>query len=307
MNTQTTDELLQHPHTDPAVTQTLARIRHELRTPLNHILGYAELLMDQADEEGRTQWKADLGKIQSAGQRLLELMSVLFSENPETDVYTAPGTQSSGIAKTITWATMTGENPPLESVISLVSRQTLSEAIKTGAPSQFPLLVVDDEPNNREVLSRLLQNMGYVVEEAGSGEVALQMMARRNYDVVFLDVMMPVMDGYETLCAITGDEVLQYTPVIMVSALDELQVVAHCLEAGARDFLPKPFNTTILKARLTATLESKRLRDQEQELFLLLANAHEKLQTVESKRGGLVQDLMGDLRVALSAINRPEP
>ena len=304
MNTPITDDLL---HSDPAITQTLARIRHELRTPLNHILGYAELLIEQADEEGKTQWKADLQKIQGAGQRLLELMSVLLSENPETDLYTAPGTMSSGVAKSITCRAMTGGNPRLEPVISLASRRTMSEAMQNVAPAHFPLLIVDDEPNNREVLGRLLTGMGYAVEEAPDGETALRMMAQTNYDVVFLDVMMPVMDGYETLQAITADDVLQYTPVIMVSALDELQVVAHCLEAGAQDFLPKPFNTTILRARLAATLERKRLRDQEQELFLLLADAHEKMRTVETKRGGMVHDLMGDLRVALSAINKPEP
>ena len=287
------------------VTQTLAHIRHELRTPLNHILGYAELLIDQAEEEGKEEWKQDLEKIQGAGRRLLELMSLLLTENPPSRLYIPPGTTSNGVGKSVTFAAMTGEKPELESVVSLASRKTTTETGQTIIPAQLPLLVVDDEPNNREVLVRLLRQMGYTVEEADNGKTALQLITQNAYDVVFLDIMMPVMDGFQTLQAINADDVLKYTPVIMISALDELQVVAHCIEAGAQDYLPKPFNSTLLKARLAATLERKQLRDQEQELFAQLAEAHARLQEVDQLRGTMMQDLMGDLRVMLTASQKP--
>lgn len=285
------------------VTQALVSIRHELRTPLNHILGYAELLIDQADEEGKTETVNDLRKIQAAGRRLTEMLNVLLTDSPR-GFYVAPGTNSSGTGKGVTYAAMSGANPTVEPVLSLASRKTATETGQMIIAPDLPLLVVDDEPDNREVLTRLLRQMGYTVLEAKNGKEALRILEMTPCDVVFLDMMMPIMNGYQTLQAIAADEVLQYTPVIMISALDELQVVAHCIEAGAQDYLPKPFNSTILKARLAATLERKRLRDQEQELLAQLAEAYQRLGEIDQIRGTMTQELMTDLRGTLTAIQK---
>lgn len=285
------------------VTQALVSIRHELRTPLNHILGYAELLIDQADEEGKTETAKDLRKIQAAGRRLTEMLNVLLTDSPR-GFYVAPGTNSSGTGKGVTYAAMSGANPTVEPVLSLASRKTATETGQMIIAPDLPLLVVDDEPDNREVLTRLLRQMGYTVLEAKNGKEALRILEMTPCDVVFLDMMMPIMNGYQTLQAIAADEVLQYTPVIMISALDELQVVAHCIEAGAQDYLPKPFNSTILKARLAATLERKRLRDQEQELLAQLAEAYQRLGEIDQIRGTMTQELMADLRGTLTAIQK---
>jgi CheY-like chemotaxis protein len=293
--------------TGDELTQTLAQVRHELRTPLNHIIGYSELLLDQAEEEGRGNWKTDLGKIRDAGRQLLSLLSLLLTpEGMNRRLYAPPGTDTTGAGKPLRVL----EGGMLAPVTALASTPTGSQAAKV-VRADLPLMVVDDDANNREVLSRLLGGMGYRVREASDGSEAMALLAAAPCDVIFLDVIMPEMDGYQTLKAIQEDEVLRYTPVIMISGVDELQVVAHCIEAGAQDYLPKPFNPTLLKARLAGTLERKRLRDQEQELFAQLAEAHdrlsaanEQLRDIERMRGDMVAELMQDLRGALTAMDQ---
>ena len=125
------------------------------------------------------------------------------------------------------------------------------------------LLVVDDVEMNRDLLARRLRQQGHAVETAENGREALERLRREEFDLVLLDVMMPEMDGYQVLEELRADERLRGLPVIMVSALNEIESVVRCIEAGAEDYLPKPFNPVILRARVEATLEKKRLRDQE--------------------------------------------
>lgn len=260
----------------------LARVRHELRTPLNHILGYAELLEEQASDENRTEWATDLRKIQVAARRLLHLLTVLLSENNSGQTYRMPGTEQDGTGRAVLLSVLMDN----DSVVSPVLRPTNApaDALRQQAKNALPILVVDDEPGNRDVLARMLAAFGFTVEQAPNGAAALEKMQADVYDAVFLDVLMPVMDGYATLQAIHADEVLQFTPVIMVSALDELETVAQCLAAGAEDFMPKPFNQTILQARLAATLDRKRLRDQEHDLLAELAEAQNLMREWNQKQ-----------------------
>jgi class 3 adenylate cyclase len=126
------------------------------------------------------------------------------------------------------------------------------------------LLIVDDVENNRFTLRRRLKRLGYEnVEEAVDGRAALASLAKDSFDLVLLDVMMPGLSGYEVLEEIKGDMDLRDIPVIMVSALDEVESVIKCIDLGAEDYLPKPFDPTLLRARVAASLEKKRLRDQE--------------------------------------------
>jgi adenylate cyclase len=126
-------------------------------------------------------------------------------------------------------------------------------------------LIVDDSAVNRQLLKRHLASMGIDAHEAVDGRSAIEALrdVGNQIGVVLLDVVMPEMDGYETLAAIKADDVLRHVPVIMVSGVDELVSVVRCIQLGATDYLPKPFNPTILAARVRASMAEKRMRDLE--------------------------------------------
>jgi len=126
-------------------------------------------------------------------------------------------------------------------------------------------LVVDDERMNRLLLRRALETEGHVVVEAANGREALERLREDAPDVVLLDLVMPELDGYETLQQIKADPNLAHVPVIIISGVDELGSVVRCIEMGATDYLPKPFEPAILRARLQSSLAAKRLRDLERE------------------------------------------
>ena len=128
---------------------------------------------------------------------------------------------------------------------------------------QIRILVVDDEPSMREMLGIVLRRDGYEVCVAENGRQALERIAAEELDLVMLDIMMPELDGYQVLEKLRADGTLERLPVIMISAVTEIESVVRCIEMGATDYLPKPFNTVLLKARVGATLEKKRLRDKE--------------------------------------------
>ncbi len=121
------------------------------------------------------------------------------------------------------------------------------------------VLVVDDNEMNRDMLSRRLQRQGCEVMVAEDGQNALDLLQEHPFDLVLLDIMMPRMNGYEVLERMRSDPHLRFVPVIMISAVDELDSVVKCIELGADDYLFKPFNPVLLKARVSASLEKKRL------------------------------------------------
>ena len=127
------------------------------------------------------------------------------------------------------------------------------------------ILVVDDERMNRMLLRRALTDQGHQVIEAVNGRQALERLAAEPVDVVLLDIVMPEMDGYATLAAIKSDPALRDLPIIVISGVDEIASVVRCIEMGATDYLPKPFEPAVLRARLDTSLEAKRLRDLELE------------------------------------------
>jgi serine phosphatase RsbU (regulator of sigma subunit) len=126
------------------------------------------------------------------------------------------------------------------------------------------VLVVDDTELNRDLLTRRVQRLGHEVRTAENGRVALERLREEAFDVVLLDVMMPEVGGEEVLRTMKGDPALLHVPVIMISALEDAEVVARCISLGADDYLPKPFDPSILRARLGASLAKKRLHDREQ-------------------------------------------
>ena len=127
------------------------------------------------------------------------------------------------------------------------------------------VLVADDERMNRLLLRRALEAEGREVREAADGVAALEVLRSEAIDVVLLDIVMPVMDGYSALAAIKSDPALAHLPVIIISGVDEIESIVRCIEMGATDYLPKPFRAPILHARLEASLAAKRLRDLELE------------------------------------------
>ncbi len=129
------------------------------------------------------------------------------------------------------------------------------------------ILVVDDNRVNSLLLSRGLEQQGHTVLFAEHGREALDLLRSQHFDLMLLDVLMPDLDGYQVLAELKLDPHLRDIPVIMTSSLDELDSVVKCVEMGAEDYLPKPINRVLLNARITASLEKKRLRDQQRELI----------------------------------------
>jgi len=142
--------------------------------------------------------------------------------------------------------------------------------IQPGAPNVTEardepgrVLVVDDSRINRRLLTDALCDLGHYVRAAEHGKRALELLGEEQFDVVLLDLLMPVLDGYATLAAIKSDPSLSHLPVIMISAVHQLESVVRCIDLGATDYLPKPFSAAVLRARLRSSLAAKRLRDTE--------------------------------------------
>jgi adenylate cyclase len=134
-----------------------------------------------------------------------------------------------------------------------------------GGPGR--LLVIDDNKVMRLLLARGLEQQGHSVAMAAGGKDGLEMLHKERFDIVLLDIQMPEMDGYQVLERINSDPALRDIPVIVTSSLDEMDGVARCISMGAEDYLTKPLNPILLKARIGASLEKKRLRDQQRELI----------------------------------------
>lgn len=133
------------------------------------------------------------------------------------------------------------------------------------------LLIVDDNRVNRILLARGLEQDGHKVETAEDGKQALEKLRSGSFDLVLLDIEMPEMNGYQVLETCLQDSELRNIPIIMTSSLDEINSVVKCVELGAEDYLNKPINPILLRARVNASLEKKRLRDEQRKLFRTFA------------------------------------
>ena len=310
--------------TTPLSREALAELRHELRTPVNHVVGYAEMLLEDAADPALAGRRAGLEEALAGAREALALINGTIGPT-RTDVggdevlqlYESLREPRGRISRAITTLLAT---PDAERDASLGDdlRRILSAAERLGHPPaaagaaapvqergarpdaapvaaartgntgdhpaerQARILVVDDVADNREVLRRRLEREGHAVETAEHGRRALELVARHPYDLVLLDVLMPELDGYAVLDALKGDPATRDIPVIMISALDELPGIVRCIERGAEDYLHKPFDPVLLRARINASLEKKRLRDLEVEYLREVNRVIEAATAVEA-------------------------
>jgi two-component system sensor histidine kinase/response regulator len=272
-------ELVRHP--------LPSNLIHDLRTPLSQIIGYAEMLTEQAEESGNQGFVRELPKIRAAGYRLLNLINDNFQSVQAAVTPAAAGAAIGG--------------PPTSTDHDPAAGNAATGILATGVAEGY-LLVVDDVAANREVLSHRLQSEGYTIATAENGIQALEMLGADTFDLVLLDIMMPQMDGFEVLRRMKAAERLQHIPVLMISALNELDSVARAIQMGAEDYLPKPFNPILLKARVTACLEKKHAHDREVLLFEQLQQNYERLQELEKSRDDLTNMIVHDMRTPLTAL-----
>lgn len=164
------------------------------------------------------------------------------------------------------------------------------------------ILVVDDDRMSTMMLTRVLKSIGHTVTSTTSGHTALELLDTTPFDVVILDCLMPEMDGYEVLENIRKRESLKDLAIIMVSGVEDMASVVACLELGARDYLNKPFDPAVLRARIQNALAQKRSREREAKLFADLNANYEKLRELESLRDSLIHMIVHDLRVPLTNV-----
>jgi adenylate cyclase len=227
------------------------RLRHDLRTPLNAIKGYSELLIEDMEEEGGDDpLRADLAKLKGAADQLLGQIDAMAALARQQDAETFDG------------------GPALQAHVVADVLRTL-EPQRGGETAARPsrILVVDDNAANRDVLERRLGREGHQVVGVASGAAALDVLAAQDFDLVLLDLIMPDMSGFEVLRRLKASDRSGHIPVIVISALDDIDAVVRCIEAGAEDYLTKPFNPVLLRARIGASLERKWLRDREKQFI----------------------------------------
>jgi len=281
--------------------QSPAHLRHEHRTPVNHIIGYSELLIEDADARNLGPFVGVFQQIHDGGLELLELIQSAFGEyaGPLGDLdYAAFRTSirmtAAEMAETVkslaedmdrghrqTLADLEAISWAIRRLLELAGQDVASVEAKQAKPARRStdfgrdetlvpvrrsggkILIADDDAANRNLLRRRLECEGHEVVEARDGLEVLDALKVSPCDLVLLDILMPVMDGFQALAKIKQDPRLCELPVIMISALDELQNVVRCIEMGAEDYLSKPFNRVLLRARIGASLEKKWLRDRE--------------------------------------------
>ncbi len=302
--------------------EAVAELRHELRTPLNLIIGYCEMLLEDATEAGQ---RSALEQTLAAGRDVLERINATVpptrGEISEADFAALRDAlrEPQGRIVTATTALLAADGVidsqferDVRRIRSSAERLLTVElphgrganhaAITIEHPAAGPvavppvqpahILVVDDQEDNRAVLERRLRRQGHTVESAAGGLSALEMLGREQFDLVLLDVLMPDLDGFAVLERMKAGAATRDIPVIMISALDDTASVVRCIERGAEDHLPKPFDPVLLRARISACLEKKRLRDVELEYLREVGRVIQAATAVEAgsyENGALAQ------------------
>lgn len=262
-----------------------AKLRHDLRTPLNQIIGYSEMLMEDATKPGDTELLTQLRTIREEAKQLLKAIQVRLADSSgrlqrgafATEIQTSLQTTFAALE-----AIAPQEDPNLaadierirsaaNNLVSVAAGHSL-EAPGPIAPSKVAfqtrenprgrLLIVDDDEMNRDVLRRRVERDFYEVVITDNGRDALRLVGESKFDLVLLDIVMPHFDGFQVLAAIKGDARLRDTPVIVISALDDMAGVIRSIEMGAEDYLSRPIDPVLLQARIGAVIARRRSDEQ---------------------------------------------
>jgi sigma-B regulation protein RsbU (phosphoserine phosphatase) len=258
----------------------LHRLYHELRTPVNQIIGYSELLQELAEEQGIQAPIADLQKIHDAAGHWLALMEAYLIESVPTPAESSDSNTPGAQGQSLALNTGLGFQVPEP------------RSARGAFTDQGSILIVDDDETNRDMLARRLRRYGYTVSAAPSGVQALKLARSQTFDLILLDMIMPGLDGFQVLAKFKADAALREIPVIMLSALDEENGIARCIELGAEDYLSKPFNPVFLWARIGACLERKRLRDRQRAAFEALQKSQQQLAAELAEAAAYVRSLL---------------
>ena len=227
--------------------------RHDLRTPLNAVKGFGEILLEDLAGEQDDSVRRDLDRLLASTADLLSRLDQIVG---------CPA------ARSATGGGDSEEPTTMPAGLIQTLRPDRDQPSVAAAPAY--VLIVDDIEANRDVLSRRLTRDGYRVATASGGLDALTALASTEFDLVLLDLMMPDINGLDVLLRMKADERLRSVPVIMITGLTETASAIRCIEAGAEDYLPKPFNPVLLQARIHACIEKKRWRDRERQYLLRL-------------------------------------
>lgn len=274
---------------------SVSRLRHDLRTYVNHLQGYGEMILETAQDDGPAALEEPMTRLLDQGKTLLD---VIARHLPTTlaDLSTAvlealiadlraPVAESQEILVELAKIAEAEHADEAKSDLEKIRRAVddlerfvgSSQMREPSSPKETPtecqsspeggacILVVDDVAGNRELLRRRLQREGHQAVMAANGREALDRINAGGLDLVLLDILMPEMNGFQVLETVKSTSSGRDLPIIMISSLDEIDSVVRCIEMGAEDFLPKPFDPVLLRARVNACLQKKRHRDQELE------------------------------------------
>lgn len=283
----------------------LAQMRHQLRTPLNHIIGYTEILLEDLCLDGRQDSDHPLASIYTCARQILEMvqqgLSSAHADVTDADVDGLRASMLDPVQSIIRNVGLLANNADSAHLLDLLRINNAASELLGFAHGQVPkataaprsidsqesaeltahLLLVDDDESNRDMLSRQLERTGCTVTCAEDGTDALRLLQDTHFDAVLLDIVMPDLDGLGVLEQIRSQpDPASKPPVIMISALDEMDSVRRCLELGAEDYLLKPFDPVLLRSRLTAALERSRLRRMERDRTKALENALNRLRDI---------------------------
>ncbi|HEV3084100.1 MAG TPA: adenylate/guanylate cyclase domain-containing protein [Gemmataceae bacterium] len=236
-----------------------AQFHHDMRSYLARIIGYCELWCEDAEGTFVNEFVDDLRQIHQIAMRLVEQIHDLLNLQKLTEAGGA-GALEQKYAR-----------PEVNGIPPSLDDSSAAATAITGI-----ILVVDDNDINRDVLRRRLDREGHRVAVAADGLDALQLIRSQPFDLVLLDLMMPGLSGWQVLAQLKADHRYCCLPVIMISALNEIHSVVRCIEMGADDYLIRPVNPVLLRARINSCLEKKRLRDLEQSYLDLIKRAEKQ-------------------------------